>query len=135
MITRLLSPSKTIPAAQDALRAGAITLEDTFLMARMPEQQQHAILAARLGGAGREQLRGHAKKSRNGGKATVKVASAKIEMADAVLVVRRKNLDMSGLIDTLEECLKNARKDAKDFDIKTFQRMMADRAKGGLGNV
>ena len=43
-----------------------------------------------------------------------------------------KDLDMSAVVELLADCLKEARKAAEQYDVKTFQAMMHDRARGVL---
>ena len=48
-ITRLMSASKVIPAAREALEAGAITVSHVYAMSKVSEQQQHDLLRLALG--------------------------------------------------------------------------------------
>ena len=61
------------------------------------------------------------------------MAKAVIELPGASVVVKRPNLGMSELVEVLGDCLKEAKKAAEQFDIKTFERMMSDKAKAPYG--
>ena len=45
-VTRLLSPSKCIPAVQDALKQGKIGISDCYPISKLPESEQAGLLAA-----------------------------------------------------------------------------------------
>ena len=52
-------------------------------------------------------------------------------MPQATVVISGKELSMAEVVDLLAETLKEARKAADQFDVKTWQSMMKDRAKAG----
>jgi hypothetical protein len=127
-ICQLLMVEKAIPPLFEAFKGGHISITDTYEIARHPVEEQHRLWTAKQNGASRETLRGAARQRKAG---KTKSSNAKIPLKDGQLVVRRKNLDMDKLIASLEECLLFAKEDAASgFDIKTFERMMGDRAKG-----
>lgn len=67
---------------------------------------------------------------RDGKQATaVKVARVKVAMPGANLVITGAELSMAGVVELLGETLKEARKAAEQYDVKTWVRMMADKAK------
>jgi ParB family chromosome partitioning protein len=122
------------PEVQKAFDDGKLVLKAMNAISRQPPEAQGELLEMALAGLPGAEVARRARTSGNGkkSKATVKVSRAVIEMGNAVVVVKRKNLDMSALIETLEECLKCAKADAKEkFDIKTFVQAMSARAKGG----
>jgi hypothetical protein len=47
----------------------------------------------------------------------------------ATVVISGNDLSMSGVVNLLVETLKEARKAAEQYDVKTFQSMMKDKAK------
>jgi ParB-like chromosome segregation protein Spo0J len=129
-ITQMLSIEKCIPPVQEAFRAG-LAITKVYEISKQPFEKQHELWAAiQSGMVSRETLRGKARRSRNG-ESKIKVSSAKIELSEGAVIIRRPNLDMYLLIESLEECSKAAKKEADTYDIKTFQKMMADRARKG----
>ena len=129
MVTRLLSPSKCIQAAQEALAAGKIGISDCYAISKLPEAEQAGLLALKLKGASRDSIEQAGRKSRNGGSAAVKMDRVKIAMPAGTVVVSGNELGMAELVELLTETLKEARKAAETFDVKTFQSMMRDKAK------
>lgn len=55
-VTRWLSPSKCIPAWQEALRAGVVRLTDCYAASQVSEQHQQEMLEMKLSGASRDAL-------------------------------------------------------------------------------
>lgn len=132
MVTRLLSPSKCIPAWQEALSAGKVGISDCYAASKLGEAEQAELLRLKLSGASRDAIEQAGRKSRNGRAATVRLSRVKVALPDgASLVVSGKDLSMSDVVELLSETLKEARKAAEQFDVKTFQSMMRDKAKAG----
>jgi ParB family transcriptional regulator, chromosome partitioning protein len=77
-------------------------------------------------------VRAARRKSRNSNPPSVKVSKVKIAMPQATVVLSGKDLSMSRVVDLLTETLKEARKVADVFDVKTWEKMMADKSKGGV---
>ena len=89
-------------------------------------------LAARLSGqvSSRDELTRAARKSRTGSEPAAKQTSrVKIAMPEAAVVISGKELSMSRVVDLLTETLKEARKAADTFDVRTWQKMMKDKSK------
>jgi uncharacterized lipoprotein YbaY len=62
----------------------------------------------------------------------VKLSRVKIAMPqEASVVVTGSALSMADVVDLLSQTLKEARKAAEQYDVKTFVSMMKDRAKAG----
>jgi ParB family transcriptional regulator, chromosome partitioning protein len=132
MVTRLLSPSKCIEAAQNALREGKIGISDCYAISKLPPDEQASLLERKLSGASRDSIEQEGRKSRNSGKESVRLSRVKIAMPEgATVVVTGRSLGMSELVDLLLETIKEARKAAEQYDVKTFQSMMRDKAKRG----
>ncbi len=132
MVTRLLSPSKCIPAWQEALKAGKVGISDCYAASKLPPDEQAGLLALKLSGASRDAIEQAGRKTRNSKAATIKLARVKIAMPQgASVVVSGNDLSMSDLVELLSETLKEARKAAEQYDVKTFQSMMKDKAKAG----
>ena len=80
----------------------------------------------------REEIESHGKKKRTATTEAVRVSRVKIPLRSGVAIaLSGTELGMSGVVESLAETLKEARK-ASDagFDVKTWQAMMADKAKG-----
>jgi hypothetical protein len=134
MITRLLSPGRCVPAVQDALKAGALGITDTYAMSRVPAQEQHALLAARLNGSmtNRDQLARKARKARGGNQPEVRVGRIKCPLpgpGGRSVVVSGENLTLSDVIDTLQSVIKLARKaEQEGIGAQVFERVCKDKA-------
>jgi ParB/RepB/Spo0J family partition protein len=132
MVTRLLSPSKCIPAWQDALAAGKVGISDVYAASKLVEAEQAELLRLKLSGASRDTIEQVGRKSRNCKAATVKLSRVKIAMPlGASVVVSGDDLSMPELVELLSDTLREARKAAEQYDVKTFQSMMRDKAKAG----
>ena len=132
MMSRILSLGRCIPAVKEAAKAGLLGVTEWNEFSKCSEQQQHELLAARLSGqvSSRDQLARVARKSRSGGApAAVKLSRLKIAMPEATVVISGKDLSMSRVVELLTETLKEARKAADVFDVRTWQRMMKDKAR------
>ena len=128
-ITKLLSPGKCSVAWQQALAAGRVGISDCYAASSLPEADQAALLALKLSGASRDAIVQAGRKSRNGSTPAVKLSRVKIAMPQATVVLSGKELSMSEVVELLAETLKEARKAADQFDVKTWQSMMKDKAK------
>ncbi len=130
MVTRLLSPSKCIAAVQEALAAGKIGISDCYALAKLDQADQPAMLALKLSGASRDAIEAAGRKTRTVGTPAVKVARVKIAMPQgATVTISGKDVSMAQVVELLTETLKEARKAAESYDVKTWIRMMADKAK------
>ena len=95
----------------------------------LSESDQAALLALKLSGASRDAIVHAGRKSRSGSTSAVKLSRVKIAMPQATVVISGKELSMAEVVDLLAETLKEARKAADQFDVKTWQSMMKDKAK------
>jgi len=131
MVTRLLSPSKTIPAWQEALKEGKAGLSDCYAASKLPESEQAGLLALKLSGASRDAIEQAGRKSRNGKSAAVKVNSIRCPLSSGTTVVVKGNeLSLDDAIEALTELLKAMKKASEEgIDGKTFGRVCADKAK------
>ncbi len=131
MIVRLLSPGKCIPAAQEALASGKIGISDCYAISKLPTDEQGALFALKLSGASRDTVEQAGRKSRNGPTRAVRMSRVKIAMpAGATVVVSGNDLSMAEVVELLSETLKEAKRAAEQFDVKTWQAMMRDKARG-----
>lgn len=133
MITRLLSPSKTIPAWQEALAAGMVGISDCYCASKLPEKEQAGLLAMKLSGASRDDIEAAGRKARNGHAAVVRTNRIKCQLSSGInIVASGRKLSLDDLIEALGEAGKEARR-ARDqgLDAKTFQAVLRDKAKAG----
>jgi ParB/RepB/Spo0J family partition protein len=136
-VSHFLSPRKLIPAWHEALEAGRVTIEDCHNAAKAASdpQKQHELLAAKLSGASAAEIGRLVRRSKNGNGRDVRLAKVKIPLAAGTAVaLSGEALDMESVVEVLAETLKEARK-ANDagYDVKTWQAMMRDKAKGQTG--
>ncbi|QJW93234.1 ParB/RepB/Spo0J family partition protein [Frigoriglobus tundricola] len=130
MVTRLLAPGKCIEAAQTALREGRIGISDCYEFSQESPERQAELLRLKLAGASRTAIKVARRRIRTAEAAVIKLSRVKIAMPyGATVVVSGTELSMAGVVDLLAETLKEARKAAEQYDVKTFQSMMADRSK------
>jgi hypothetical protein len=131
MLTRLLSPSRCIPAWQEALKEGKVGISDCYAASKLPESEQAGLLTLKLSGASRDQLEQAGRKTRKGNSPAVRLSRVKIAMPRGMsVVVTGNDLGMSELVELLSQTLAAARKAAEQYDVKTFQSMMRDKARG-----
>jgi ParB family chromosome partitioning protein len=131
MVTRLLSPSKCIQAWQEALAAGKVGISDCYAASKLNETEQAELLRLKLTGASRDAIERAGRKARAASAPAVRMSKVKIAMPHgASVVVSGNDLSMPDLVELLSETLKEARKAAEQYDVKTFQAMMRDKAKG-----
>lgn len=130
-VTRLASPSRCTADWQQALKEGRVGVSDCYAASKLPEKEQAGLLALKLSGASRDAIEQAGRKKRNGNKPTVKLSRVKIAIRGATVVVSGKDLSMADVVELLTETLKEARKAAEQYDVKTFQSMMRDKAKAG----
>jgi len=139
MITRLLSPSKCIEAAQNALRDGLIGISDCYALSKLELSEQSGLLALRLSGsATRDQLEQAGRKARktsNGTPTTtqtVKRIKCHVPGKDAIVVVSGEAISLEAMIEAMVELLKLAKRESeKGLDAKTFERVCRDLARKG----
>lgn len=128
MVTRILSPSKCSPEWQDALKAGKVNISDCYAAYKQPLNEQSGLLALKLSGASRDQLENIGRKKR--AKPSVKLAKVKIALPNKVSVtLSGGSLGILEVVDVLNEALREAKKASLQYDVKTFQSMMRDKAK------
>ena len=132
MVTVNLSPSKCIPAWQEALAVGKVGISHCYAASKLGEAEQSELLRLKLAGASRDAIEQAGRKSRNSKATAIKLSRVKIAMPQgATVVITGKELSIAGLVDLLTETLREARKAAEQYDVKTFQSMMRDKARKG----
>jgi ParB family chromosome partitioning protein len=126
----------TLPLdVQDQVNSGALHMSKGRLIAQVetdPDRQRE--LAALAKNMSRSKVVAQARERRRNEQQTpvVKVSRVRIDMPHgASVVISQKDLSMSEVVELLTETLKEARKAAAQYDVKTWTRMMADKAKAG----
>jgi hypothetical protein len=131
MVTRLLSPSKCIPAWQESLAANKVGISDCYAASKLAESEQAELLRLKLSGASRDAIEQAGRKSRSSKSTAIRLSRVSIAMPrGASVVVSGNELNMPELVELLNETLKEARKASEQYDVKTFQSMMRDKSKG-----
>lgn len=133
-VTRLLSPSKTIPEAVEALKAGKITISDSYALSKLGQDDQPGLLALKLSGASRDTLERQGRKKRAASAApAVRTSRIKCPLAGGpVVTVAGDEISLDDAIEALKEATKAMQK-ARDtgLDASTAQRVWSDMAKAG----
>ncbi len=137
MVTRLMSPSRCTAEWVEALKERKVGISDCYAASKLASpKEQNALLAFKLSGgeggkkASRDTIEQTGRKSRNGQAPTIRLSRVKIAMPKgSSIVVSGNDLSMSDVVELLSETLKEARRAAEQFDVKTFQSMMRDKAR------
>ena len=133
MVTRLLSPSKCIASAQEALASGKIGISDCYAISKLPEAEQAKLLALKLGGASRDAIEQAGHKSRNNNSPAVKVGKVKCVLPSGVnVVVSGEGVSLDESIDALLEATREMKRARElGYTAKTFAAAMKDKARKG----
>src|SRR5262249_21391546 len=114
----------------EALQQGKITISDCYAISKLDTKDQPELLALKLSGASRDQLEQAGRKRRNGKPDAVRLEKVTVPLPGGrQVVISGQGLAMADVVDVLGELLKEARKAAETYDVKTFQSMMRDRSK------
>jgi ParB family chromosome partitioning protein len=130
-VTRLLSPSKCIDEAQEALRDGKIGISDAYALSKLPPEDQPGLLALKLSGASRDVLESQSRRKRAGSSSSVRVPSIKVPLANGVsVVIKGEAIDLEQGIEILKDAIKAMTK-ARDTGLQavTAQKVWSDMAK------
>jgi hypothetical protein len=136
MATMIFAVDNLIPVAREQFLSGAFRFSVAYDISKGSEREQHDLLAARVTGMSREEMRRQARRSKNSnGKPAVRVSRVKCQMPSGVCVTfagEGEGLSLDDLIETLTELLKEARK-ANDsgYSAKTFEKTLRDKSKAG----
>jgi ParB family chromosome partitioning protein len=132
-VTRLLSPSKCIPAWQEALKDGKVGISDCYAASKLPENEQAELLALKLSGASRDAIEQAARKKRNGNTPAVKVGRLKVPLAGGATVqVSGPGMTLDDAIEATQDALKALKKARDDgLNSKTAQAVFRDKSKKG----
>jgi ParB/RepB/Spo0J family partition protein len=133
-ITKLLSPANCSVAWNEALAAGRVSIGDCYAASGLPEADQAALLTLKLSGASRDAIVHAGRKSRNGKAPSVRLSRVSIAMPEATLLITGKDLSMAEVVNLLSETLKEARRAADRYDVKTWVSMMKDNARNAVSD-
>jgi len=86
LVSMTLSLSKCIKQVQDAAAAGKIGLKDWYAMSTGSDEQQLAMLIAKLSGASRTEVEATKRQARNGSQAKETTSRIKVEVASGIMV-------------------------------------------------
>jgi ParB-like chromosome segregation protein Spo0J len=132
-ITRILSPSKCIPAWQEALKGGKVGISDCYAASKLPDDAQVKLLALKLSGASRDAIEQAGRRTRNGTTPAVKVSRLKVPLAGGATVqISGRQITLDDAIEATQTALK-AMKSARDdgLNSKTAQAVFRDKSRKG----
>ena len=133
-VTRLLSPSKCIPAAQEALKEDKIGIAHCYAISKAPPEAQAGLLALRLSGATREAMDSQVRRKRASSMPAVRASKIKIVLTSgASVTISGADLSLDDAIEAVKEATKEMTK-GRDIglDCKTIQAVAKDKAKAGV---
>jgi ParB/RepB/Spo0J family partition protein len=132
MVMRILSLARCIRPVQEAAAEGKVGVSEWYAIAKVPEFEQPAMLAATLNGVNRDQLERRGRKLRNGDALGIKVNRLRIPLGSQgrSVTIAGRDLSLDDAIETLQEALKHARKaQGENLDGKTWVQVMKSKAK------
>jgi ParB/RepB/Spo0J family partition protein len=128
MVTRIFAVDELIPEAKEAFLNGAFGFAKAYAIVKGSKDDQQGKLADILSGASRDEVERKERLSR-GSNAEVKLKRVAIVTPQgAKVVISGNQLNMARVIEVLAETLKEA-KASTQYDVRTFQSMMRDRAR------
>jgi ParB/RepB/Spo0J family partition protein len=131
MVTRLLSPSRCIPAWQEALQEGRVGISDVYAASKLPESEQAGLLDLKLSGASRDTIERTGRRKRSVDSPAVKVNRVKCLLPSGVqIVVSGDGVSLDQSIEALTQAIKEMKR-ARDlgYTSKTFAAAMKDKAR------
>jgi ParB family chromosome partitioning protein len=121
------------PEVQEQVNSGALHVSKASLIAQQEsDADRQRELAALAKNMARDGLAARLRQSRRDAQATPAVRLSRVKIAmpqGAMIVITGTDLGMSEVVELLAETLKEARKAAEQYDVKTFQSMMRDKAR------
>lgn len=133
-LTRLLSPSKTTPEWQEALKAGKVGVSDCYAASKLPADKQVGLLTLKLSGATRDQLESEVRKKRIKASTTVRATKIKVPLVGgSTVTVAGEDLSLEEAIEAMAEAVKLAKAGlAKGLSAKTAQSVWRDVAAASM---
>ncbi|MGH7173469.1 MAG: ParB/RepB/Spo0J family partition protein [Gemmataceae bacterium] len=135
-MTRIMSPSKCIPAVVDAFRDGKIVFGHTYAIskAETPEEQAR-LLSPALAGVSRAKIEAErvGRKNSNSGTPAVRVNKVKCLLPSGVtVVVSGEGVSLDESIEALAEAMREMKRARElGYTAKTFAAAMKDKARKG----
>jgi hypothetical protein len=132
-MTRLMSLDKCCQRVKEAAGAGQLGLSHWYAISKAATEDAQLMLleSIRAGGKGATRDAIETQRKRNGTGQTVRLPKVRVPLPHgASVVVSGAHIGMMDLCELLSEVLKEARKAAEQYDVKTWVRMMADKARG-----
>lgn len=132
-VTRLLSPSKCIPEAQEALRDGKIGISDAYALSKLPPEDQPGLLAMKLGGASRDALERQGRNKRAAGNPVVRASKIRVPLVSgATVTVAGDECSLEEAIEHASEAIKLMKQAvSKGLNAKTAMNVWKDVAAAG----
>jgi ParB/RepB/Spo0J family partition protein len=134
-VGRLLSPSKCVQEAQDALKAGKITISDTDTLSKEDEATQVEMLAEKLAGniEGRDALKRYGRRKRATATPAVRASKIKVPLVSGTVVtVAGDDISLEEAIDAANDAVKQMKAAvAKGLNAKTAMNVWKDVAAAG----
>jgi ParB/RepB/Spo0J family partition protein len=133
-VSKVLSLWRCIPVVQEAAQAGRVGISDWSAIATVSEQEQHALLEAKLNGATRDELEHKSRKARNDDQPVVRSSRIVCPLPSGVTITfSGKELTLEEALEAMQqELFKDMKKAAEQgLDGKTFSAMCKDKAKKG----
>ncbi len=132
LVCQTMSLEKCIEPVKRAAAEGRIGRKEWYPISQVSAAAQAELLAAALNGITRSELQSQVRKHKSKGKPAVKMNLVKCVLPGALVTLKKAEATLDDLIETLAEIVKAARKANDDgLDIRTFQAVLKDKAKGG----
>lgn len=133
MVSNWRAFERLIPAAQEAVRDGRLGLRPMVEIAKLPPEQQPALLAIRLDGATAAQVAREGRRRRNGPSRAATVQARRIPMVlgnGIAITFQADGITLAMALDALADARKEL-DDAirRDHDARTFAALMKKRAR------
>lgn len=130
-VTRLRAIGRATAGVQEAFRAGRIGRSVAYSLTKLPEADQAAALVEALAGATRDQIEAK-RKAPKPAASGVRLDRVRMTLPNGIgLVMTGAKLGMAEVVENLADLLKEARKAAETYDVKTWEKMLRDRSKSG----
>lgn len=132
-VTRLLSPSKLVPEALEALREGKLDLSSAYAVSKLSPDDQPGLLALKLSGATRDQIERAGRKKRVSATPAVRASKIRIALTSgATVTITGDDMTLDDAIKAVKDATKEMVKGRdQGLDAKTLVAVCRDKAKSG----